>query len=79
MLLKQAVCFNLRPIHRVKMKERILVTGSCGQLGTELVGELRKRFGEGEVLATDLANPQNPDFPEGPFETLNVLDKKALD
>jgi nucleoside-diphosphate-sugar epimerase len=61
------------------MSERILVTGSCGQLGTELVAELRARFGMENVLATDLAAPKNPDFPAGPFENLNVLDRHSLD
>jgi len=59
--------------------ERILVTGSCGQLGTELVAELRSRFGTENVLATDLAEPKNKDFPAGPFESLNVLDKSSLE
>lgn len=61
------------------MSEKILVTGSCGQLGTELVAELRSRFGMENVLATDLAEPKNPDFPAGPFECLNVLERSAIE
>ncbi len=59
-------------------KEAILVTGACGQLGTELVGELRKIYGEGQVLATDMKPSENQVFDSGPFQTLNVLDKKGL-
>ncbi len=60
------------------MKEKILVTGSCGQLGTELVAGLRDLYGESAVVASDLFEPKNEAFPAGPFEVLNVLDKKAL-
>ena len=60
------------------MKEKILITGACGQLGTELTETLRREFGEGAVLATDLRKPADSDFPDGPFEELNVMDRKAL-
>jgi len=33
----------------------ILVTGAAGQIGSELVAALRKRYGEGSVVATDKA------------------------
>ncbi len=35
-------------------KERILVTGACGQIGTELVRELRVLYGEDYVIAADI-------------------------
>ena len=60
-------------------KEKIIVTGACGQLGTELVAELRKIYGDDSVLATDMADPKNEIFKAGPFEKLNVLDKKSLE
>ena len=34
---------------------QILVTGAAGQIGSELVAALRKRYGEGSVVATDKA------------------------
>ena len=34
---------------------KILVTGAAGQIGSELVAALRKRYGEGSVVATDKA------------------------
>ncbi|MBS1525970.1 MAG: NAD-dependent epimerase/dehydratase family protein [Bacteroidetes bacterium] len=37
------------------MKEqRILITGACGQIGTELIPALRQRFGDDHVIATDI-------------------------
>ena len=45
---------------------RILVTGSVGQIGTELVQALRERYGKENVIASDIKAPPR-DFPEGPF------------
>ncbi len=57
--------------------ETILVTGACGQLGTELTEELRIRRGTERVIATDI-NPPNEALKNGPFETLDVLDRSQL-
>lgn len=55
-------------------KENILVVGSNGQIGTELVEELRKIYGESHVIASDLQKPIGADE-RGPFEILDILDK----
>lgn len=60
-------------------KETVLVTGACGQLGTELVEALRALYGEGNVLATDLVEPKAESLKQGPFRKINVLDKKGLE
>mgnify|MGYP001094686633 CR=1 FL=1 len=57
------------------MKERILVIGSEGQLGTELVEELRNIYGEAEVLATDL---KDSSAGVGPYKKLDILDLAAF-
>lgn len=59
-------------------KECILVTGACGQLGTELVEELRKIYGDSHVVATDTNDTKKEVVEAGPFEKLNVLDKEKL-
>ena len=60
--------------------DRILVTGALGQIGTELVSELRKKHGNDTVLATDIREPDNDRyFPEGPFRNLSVLDGEAME
>ena len=58
--------------------ENILVIGAAGQIGSELVLELRKRYGEGNVYATDIKHPPKDVLKSGPFETLDVLDEKRL-
>jgi len=53
---------------------RILVTGAGGQIGSDLVGELRERHGAESVLATDL-HPEPPEgSAPGPYEPLDVRD-----
>lgn len=59
-------------------KETILVTGACGQLGTELVEELRKIYGTNQVIATDASDAKKEVVEAGPFALLNVLDSKRL-
>ena len=58
--------------------ERILVIGSSGQIGSELVLELRKIFGNSNVFATDIKNPTEEIKNSGPFQILDVLDYKNL-
>ena len=36
------------------MSERILIIGSSGQIGTELVIELRRMYGNENVIASDI-------------------------
>ena len=54
--------------------EKILIIGSCGQLGTELVESLRGIYGDANVIASDLKKADNPVFDGGPFEELDILD-----
>jgi nucleoside-diphosphate-sugar epimerase len=60
------------------MAENILVIGSNGQIGTELVTELRKINGESNVVACDIRRPDYDIKNGGPFEFVNVLDKENL-
>jgi nucleoside-diphosphate-sugar epimerase len=58
--------------------ERILVIGSSGQIGSELVLELRKIYGNTNVFATDIKNPTDEIKHGGPFQILDVLDYQNL-
>ncbi|MEY3593508.1 MAG: hypothetical protein RL041_480, partial [Bacteroidota bacterium] len=40
--------------------ETVLVIGSCGQLGTELVEALRGIYGDANVIASDVKKSDNP-------------------
>ena len=57
--------------------KKILVIGSSGQIGTELVIELRKRNGKDSVIASDINAPKLI-ISEGPFEVLDVMDGVKL-
>lgn len=58
--------------------EKILVIGCAGQIGSELTLELRKIYGDANVVATDI-KPAQPEITEGgPFEILDVLDTHRL-
>lgn len=55
--------------------KKILVTGSLGQIGSELVCKLREIYGTDEVIATDIRRDENsPACTGGPFEILDVTD-----
>lgn len=58
------------------MSGKILVVGSSGQIGTELVEELRAIYGNENIIASDIREPQMEQ--SGPFETLDILDKERL-
>lgn len=58
-------------------KERILVIGAGGQLGSELIQGLWKFYGKENVIATDIKEPQGI-LREGNFEILDVLKPKKL-
>lgn len=55
--------------------EKILITGSLGQIGTPLVVKLREIYGVDNVIATDIhQNDDSVVCQEGIFEILDVLD-----
>ena len=56
--------------------ERILIIGCSGQIGSELVLELRNIYGNSNVFATDIKDPPNEVRDSGPFQILDVLDIK---
>ncbi len=56
------------------MKESVLVIGANGQIGSELVEELRKIYGDSSVIATDIKPASAESLHQGPFEQLDVLD-----
>lgn len=60
------------------MTENILVIGSNGQIGTELVSKLRSIYSVNQVVACDIRRPDYDTKNAGPFEFVNVLDKENL-
>lgn len=56
--------------------DTILVTGACGQIGSELVLNLRKLYAR--VIATDLKEPEGDLKESGEFVRLDVLYKNGL-
>jgi nucleoside-diphosphate-sugar epimerase len=58
--------------------KKILVIGACGQIGTELVLELRNRFGAQQVIAADVKEECPAILNEGPYQQMDVLQKEAV-
>lgn len=59
--------------------KKILITGACGQIGTELTQTLRRIYGVENVVATSVRSCSNHTVEEeGIFEQLNVTDKVRM-
>jgi nucleoside-diphosphate-sugar epimerase len=61
-----------------KMK-KILVTGATGQIGSELVPELRKIHGNNNVIVGVHNRPTPGDLTSGPIEKVDVTDKQSIE
>ncbi|MBK9176446.1 MAG: NAD-dependent epimerase/dehydratase family protein [Flavobacteriales bacterium] len=59
------------------MPRKILVVGSSGQIGTELVEGLRARFGDENVVASDIKPPQVEQ--SGPFAMVDAMDRRGIE
>ncbi len=58
--------------------KKILVTGACGQIGSELVVHLGKEFGKKNVISSDIKKPPEVVKAHSTFLYLNVLDTHML-
>ena len=55
--------------------KRILVTGACGQIGSELIPELRRRYGSENVVASGHVTPASEEIKNGgPYIEVDVTD-----
>lgn len=60
----------------MRTSDKILVIGSSGQIGTELVQNLRNIYGIDSVIASDVKVTEQAK--EGPFEVIDVMNAQAL-
>lgn len=59
--------------------KKILVVGSSGQIGGELVEQLRIKYGREQVVAADIKDLTKDEVIHlAPYETLNVMNSKRL-
>ena len=54
------------------------MTGSLGQIGSELVRELRRRYGAESVIASDIRMPPARDIADGPFEFVDCTNRSQI-
>ncbi|WP_404455928.1 L-threonine 3-dehydrogenase [Oceanobacillus kapialis] len=57
--------------------KRILVTGALGQIGSELLGQLREAYGADNVIGTDIREAEG-ERNNGPFEVVDVTNADRL-
>ncbi len=57
---------------------KTIVIGASGQIGSDLTLELRNKFGNDNVIASDIKNAADDVMQTGPFETLDVMDEKKI-
>jgi nucleoside-diphosphate-sugar epimerase len=63
-----------------KEMKKIMVTGSVGQIGSELTMALRKKYGNDNVLATGhKTQPSKQLLESGPFEFINVSKRETIE
>ena len=60
------------------MKDTILVIGSSGQIGTELVMKLREMYTNNYVVASDIRTSSVEVMQSGPFEELDIMNETRL-
>ena len=58
--------------------EKILLLGSCGQIGVELTLALRAQYGNDAVIATDIKEEHPLLKGSGPFYQIDVMDINAV-
>lgn len=61
------------------MEKRVLIIGASGQIGNELTMSLRNRYGNQNVIASDLREASALIMESGPFEILDAMDGKATE
>lgn len=57
---------------------KTIIIGACGQIGTELVLELRRREGEQNVIASDLRDVFPSVLDNGPYVKMDILDRESV-
>ena len=57
--------------------DKILITGACGQLGSELVVKLREMKGKEVVIASDIREPV-AQIADGPFLIVDVMNTEEM-
>jgi nucleoside-diphosphate-sugar epimerase len=63
-----------------RSKNRILVTGATGQIGSELTIELRERYGKDNVIAAGHKRDPNPNLlNSGPYVSIDTSSKEQLE
>lgn len=67
------------PFNYIFMQKSILILGACGQIGTELTYTLREKYGNDNIIASDIREGNQELMSSGPFELVDATNYAALE